>query len=61
MKRSVNHEGHEAREGFAVGSGFQTRPPTIKNTFVLFNFAVFVIFVMRSNASMKLIAVQSQE
>jgi hypothetical protein len=54
MKRWVNHEGHEADEGYDLGAGLKPAPKKI--IFLSFNFVRFAVSVVRSNFSIKSLA-----
>jgi hypothetical protein len=55
MKSRVNHEGHEAHEGYGLGAGL--KPASKKIIFLSFNFVRFALFVVRSNLFYKIASV----
>ena len=55
MKSRVNHEGHEAHEGYDLGAGLKPAPKKI--IFLSFNFVLFELFVVRSNSFYKIASV----
>ena len=55
MKSRVNHERHEAHEGYDLGAGL--KPASKKIIFLSFNFVRFALFVVRSNLFYKIASV----